>query len=382
MASATTLVLTVALLLVPILLLVRDWMPTWSHKIPFAIISLAILLRIHAFWTINLTDAQVVGYLPEDVSGLATILHIFDGPSGLMLGLLLGFSAGIALAVPNPIEHRWATLCWILLLGWGMDSDAFATIASTPLTNHPSTLNWYSAIYPFLGLGLSLLVIPTLVNIDTASTPRLVAAISICIIFLDISSSPVAWMLMGLMAHRQSSLRIHTSRGAASHRRWLGLMTTFFLSAVLLIIGLSWSSIFDGIWISIWPSRWAIGWILLCGIGGAMTPTMGFDANPRPEAWGFHTGIILAPALMPGIALIQHAQLPIFVIAIVMPIIATLPEYRPSIDWKRRGLEAILLISILPFALFLTDTVPVSLVVVIALLPLLIKFKHSVGEEE
>jgi hypothetical protein len=357
-------------------------MPAWSHKIPFAIISLAILLRIHAFWTINLTDAQVVGYLPEDVSGLATILHIFDGPSGLMLGLLLGFSAGIALAVPNPIEHRWATLCWILLLGWGMDSDAFATIASTPLTNHPSTLNWYSAIYPFLGLGLSLLVIPTLVNIDTASTPRLVAAISICIIFLDISSSPVAWMLMGLMAHRQSSLRIHTSRGAASHRRWLGLMTTFFLSAVLLIIGLSWSSIFDGIWISIWPSRWAIGWILLCGIGGAMTPTMGFDANPRPEAWGFHTGIILAPALMPGIALIQHAQLPIFVIAIVMPIIATLPEYRPSIDWKRRGLEAILLISILPFALFLTDTVPVSLVVVIALLPLLIKFKHSVGEEE
>ena len=382
MASATTLVLTVALLLVPILLLVRDWMPAWSHKIPFAIISLAILLRIHAFWTINLTDAQVVGYLPEDVSGLATILHIFDGPSGLMLGLLLGFSAGIALAVPNPIEHRWATLCWILLLGWGMDSDAFATIASTPLTNHPSTLNWYSAIYPFLGLGLSLLVIPTLVNIDTASTPRLVAAISICIIFLDISSSPVAWMLMGLMAHRQSSLRIHTSRGAASHRRWLGLMTTFFLSAVLLIIGLSWSSIFDGIWISIWPSRWAIGWILLCGIGGAMTPTMGFDANPRPEAWGFHTGIILAPALMPGIALIQHAQLPILVIAIVMPIIATLPEYRPSIDWKRRGLEAILLISILPFALFLTDTVPVSLVVVIALLPLLIKFKHSVGEEE
>ena len=382
MASATTLVLTVALLLVPILLLVRDWMPAWSHKIPFAIISLAILLRIHAFWTINLTDAQVVGYLPEDVSGLATILHIFDGPSGLMLGLLLGFSAGIALAVPNPIEHRWATLCWILLLGWGMDSDAFATIASTPLTNHPSTLNWYSAIYPFLGLGLSLLVIPTLVNIDTASTPRLVAAISICIIFLDISSSPVAWMLMGLMAHRQSSLRIHTSRGAASHRRWLGLMTTFFLSAVLLIIGLSWSSIFDGIWISIWPLRWTIGWILLCGIGGAMTPTMGFDANPRPEAWGFHTGIILAPALMPGIALIQHAQLPILVIAIVMPIIATLPEYRPSIDWKRRGLEAILLISILPFALFLTDTVPVSLVVVIALLPLLIKFKHSVGEEE
>ncbi|MDE0574655.1 MAG: hypothetical protein OSB32_03640 [Candidatus Poseidoniales archaeon] len=382
MANATTLVLTVALLLVPVLLLARDWMPAWSHKVPFAIISLVVILRIHAFWTINLTDAQVVGYLPDDVSGMAAILHIFDGPSGLMLGLLLGFSGGLALAEPNPIEHRWATLCWILLLGWGMDSDAFAAIASTPLTNHPSILNWHSVVYPFLGLGLSLLVIPTLVNIDTASTPRLVAAISLCIIFLDISSNPVAWMLLGLVAHRLSSLRIHTSRDIASHRRWLGLMTTFFLSAGLLTIGLSWSSMFDGIWISIWPSRLAIGWILLCGIGGAMTPIMGFDANPRPEAWGFHTGIILAPALMPGIALIQQAQLPILVIAIVMPIIATLPEYRPSIDWKRRGLEAVLLISILPFSLFLSDIIPVSLIVVIVLIPLLIKFEHSVGEEE
>jgi len=382
MASATTLVLTVALLLVPVLLLARDWMPTWSHKVPFAIISLAVLLRIHAFWTINLTDAQVVGYLPDDVSGIAAILHIFDGPSGLMLGLLLGFSGGIALAEPNPIEHRWATLCWILLLGWGMDSDAFATIVSTPLTNHPSILNWHSVIYPFLGLGLSILVIPTLVNIETVSTSRLVAAISLCIIFLDLSSSPVAWLLLSLVAHRLSSLRIHAIRGAAIQRRWIGLMTTFFFSAVLLIIGLSWSSIFDGILLSIWPSRLAIGWILLCGIGGAMTPIMGFDATPRPEAWGFHTGIILAPALMPGIALIQYAQLPILVLAIVMPIIATLPEYRPSIDWKRRSLESVLLISVLPFALFLSDLIPVSLIAVIVILPLFIKFEHSVDEEE
>ena len=150
MASATTLVLTVALLLVPILLLVRDWMPAWSHKIPFAIISLAILLRIHAFWTINLTDAQVVGYLPEDVYGLATVLHIFDGPSGLMLGLLFGFSAGIALAEPNPIEHRWATLCWILLLGWGMDSDAFATIAPLKRFSKPLTVLWVAFLFSSL----------------------------------------------------------------------------------------------------------------------------------------------------------------------------------------------------------------------------------------
>lgn len=382
MASATTLVLTIALLLVPILLLARDWMPNWSNKVPLALISLVVLLRIHAFWTIDLTDSQVVGYLPEDVSGFATILHIFDGPSGLMLGLLLGFSTGIALAEPDSIELRWAALCWVLLLGWGMDSDAFATIVSTPLSDHPTILDWNSIVYPLLGLGLSLLVIPTLVHINSVTTPRLVAAISISILFLDLSSSPVAWMLLSLIAHRLSSLRIHTIRGAASRRRWLGLMTTFFLSAGLLIVSLSWSSLTEEVWVSLWSSRLAIGWILLCGIGGAMTPTMGFDANPRPEAWGFHSGIILAPALMPGIALIHHAQLPILIIAIVMPIIATLPEYRPSIDWKRRVLECIILLSILPLALFFSDMIPASLVALIILLPLLINFEHSVDEEE
>ena len=382
MASATTLVLTGALLLAPVFLLARDWMPAWSHKVPFAIISLAVLLRIHAFWTIDLTDAQVVGYLPDDVIGMATILHIFDGRSGLMLGLLFGFSGGLALAEPKRIELRWATLCWILLLGWGIDSDGFASIISTPLTAHPSVLDWHSVVYPLLGLGLSLLVIPTLVNIDTAPTPQLVAAISMCILLLDLSSSPVAWMLLSLVAHRLSSLRIHASRGASSHRRWMGLMSSFFLSAVLLIIGLSWSSTLGGFWDSFWPSRLAIGWILLCGIGGALTPTMGFDANPRPEAWGFHTGIILAPALLPDIAMIQLSLLPILIISIVMPIIATLPEYRPSIDWKRRGLESVLLLSTLPLALFLSDLIPPSFVVIIAMLPLLIRFKHSVGEEE
>ena len=159
-------------------------------------------------------------------------------------------------------------------------------------------------------------------------------------------------------------------------------MSTFFVSAVLLMIGLTWSSTIDQFWTSLWPSRFTIGWILLCGIGGAMTPTMGFDDNPRPEAWGFHSGIILAPALLPGIVLIGYAQLPIFVIAIVMPIIATLPEYRPSIDLKRRVFELVSLTSILPLALFFSDIIPVSLIVVITLLPLLIKFEHSVDEEE
>ena len=113
MANGTTQVLTAALLIVPVLLMCRDWMPKWIHRVPFTIVSIAIIFRIFAFWTIDLTDSQVGGYLPEDVFGFATILHIFDGPSGLMLGLLLGFSAGIALALITTVVGLIITVPFI-----------------------------------------------------------------------------------------------------------------------------------------------------------------------------------------------------------------------------------------------------------------------------
>ena len=382
MASGTTQVLTAALLIVPVLFFARGWMPKWIHRVPIVIISLAVILRIHAFWSIDLTDTQVVGYLPSDVTGMATILHIFDGPAGLMLGLLFGFSCGLALITPSTNEYRWATLCWILILGWGVDSDGFAVIAASPLTDQASILDWHSILYPLLGLGLSLVVIPTLVNIEHASPLRIAATLSIGVLLLDLSSSPVAWMFVSLVSHRLSSLRIHEKRGAATQRRWVGLVVTFFLSFVFIVIGLSWMAMPEDLGQAVWSSRFAVGWILLCGIVGAITPTMGFDAYPRPEAWGFHTGIILAPAMLPNLALIEYAQLPILIIVITMPIIATLPEYRPKIDWKRRGVESILLISTLPLMLFLSDIIPVSLIVIIAIIPLLIQFEYSVDEEE
>jgi hypothetical protein len=382
MANGTTLVLTAGLLIVPILLLGKDWMPKWIHNVPFAIISLAVLFRIYAFWTIDLTDAQVAGYLPVHVTGMATILHIFDGPAGLMLGFLLGFSAGFALVEPDTNEWRWLTLFWILLLGWGVDSEGFSTITATTLTDQSSILDWHSFVYPLLGLGLSIVAIPTLVDIENATNSRLGATFCIGFAFLDISSSPVAWMLLSLTAHRISSLRIHSRRGVATQRRWSGLMLTFFLSFASIVIGVSWLAMPDEFWNTLWFSRMAVGWILLCGIAGALTPAMGYDAYPRPEAWGFHTGVILAPALLPGLVLIEYAQLPILIIAIVMPILATLPEYRPHISWKNRSLEALVLFSILPLCLFLTNFIPVSLIVILVTLPLLVQLEHSVDEEE
>jgi len=357
-------------------------MPKWVHRVPFALVLVAILFRIYAFWTIDLTDAQVVGYLPDDVTGFSALLHIFDGEAGLMLGLLLGFSAGLAWIDPEIGECRWATLCWILLLGWGIDSDGFATITATALTTQPSSMNWHSVIFPLIGLGLSTLVIPTLTYLEDATTPRLTATFCLVIVFLDLSSNPVAWMLLGLLAHRISSLRIHSNRGVATQRRWTGLLLTFSFSFIFILFGLAWLAMPGEFWNVIWFSRLALGWVLLCGIAGALTPIMGYDANPRPEAWGFHTGVIFAPALLPHVALIEHTQLPIFMVGIVMPILATLPEYRPNIDWKRRGLEGLLLISVLPIFLYLTALIPLSLIVIIFILPLLIQFEHSVDEEE
>tara|TARA_B100000686_G_C16153680_1_gene648051 strand:- start:113 stop:442 length:330 start_codon:yes stop_codon:yes gene_type:complete len=109
---------------------------------------------------------------------------------------------------------------------------------------------------------------------------------------------------------------------------------------------------------------------------------MGYDAVPRPEAWGFHSGLIIAPALLPDLEYIQFAQLPILVVGITMPILATLPEYRPEMGWKRRGLEGILLVSVLPICLYLSKMTHLSLIAIILILPLLIRFEHSVDEEE
>jgi hypothetical protein len=351
-------------------------------KLDAAIMSLVVMVRIFAFWSVDLSDAQVVGYLPSDVSGLSTIAHIFDGPDGLMLGLVFGFSVGIFLINPESSESLWVTLCWILLIGWGIDSEGFATIAESTLTTQPTTLSLSSLIFPLVGLGLSTIVIPTLVNIEQTNASQLTSAFCILIVFLDFSSSPVAWMLLGLLAHRITALRIHSNRGVATRHRWSGLLLTFTTSSVFIVIGLSWLALPQDPLNALWPSRFTIGWILLCGIIGALTPTMGYDAFPRPEAWGFHSGLILAPAILPNLVWVEHTQYPIFIIGIIVPILATLPEYHPQIDGKRRIFEGLLLVSVLPLSLYLTTFIPLSLLVIIATMPLLIRFEESGDEEE
>ena len=115
---------------------------------------------------------------------------------------------------------------------------------------------------------------------------------------------------------------------------------------------------------------------------GALTPLAGFDAHPRPEAWGFLTGMILAPSLLPNLSDIETFQLPLFIIAIVMPWLGTLPEERPKLSLNRRLLEFVLLHSVLPLAFYLNEFLPTSFLIVLLISPLFLQFSTSVQEEE
>ena len=380
MANLTTLLLTMALLATPLVLFFADRLPKWLHKFPICIVGLVVLLRLIAFWKVDLTDAHVVGYLPNDITGLATLMYIFSGPDGLMLGLLFGFSAGLALRVNHLLEYRWAAFIWILILGWEINPDAFATIASTPLSSHPSVLDWQSLAYPIIGLLLSSLVVPLLTQPESPPSIRTIAVFCVLIVFTDLTNSPIAWMLLGLTAHRSSALRADSIRGIASRRRWVGLLSIFVITHILLIYSVMQNpSSTESV---TWTARYAIGWILLCGILGALTPLAGFDARPRPEAWGFLTGMVVAPALLPNIPHIDAFHLPLLIIAIIMPWVGTLPEARPKLSRNRRLLELTAFLLVLPFVLHLSSLLPASILAILLVAPLFIQFSTSVQEEE
>ena len=187
-------------------------------------------------------------------------------------------------------------------------------------------------------------------------------------------------MLLGLTAHRSSALRADSIRGIASRRRWVGLLSIFVITLILLIYSVMQNpSSTESV---TWTARYAIGWIILCGILGALTPLAGFDARPRPEAWGFLTGMVVAPALLPNIPHIDAFHLPLFIIAIIMPWVGTLPEARPKLSRNRRLLELTAFLLVLPFVLHLSSLLPASILAILLVAPLFIQFSTSVQEEE
>ena len=123
---------------------------------------------------------------------------------------------------------------------------------------------------------------------------------------------------------------------------------------------------------AIWSSRLTVGWILVCGLAGALLPTIGWDSRPRPEVWGFLSGLLIAPALLPRMELVEHSLIPILLLSVTMPVMASFVEFRPEFSVLRRILELSLIIGGHIIVLFLTVTgvFPLTLIVLLMLLPI------------
>lgn len=391
--SPTAALLTIALLSVPALLASHPWLPPRIsrivHLIPALLLGGAVLFRIQAMWIADRQDAQVVNWLPANTDGPAALLHIFDGPAGLMLGLLFGFALGIAIRGKDHLTlriHRWAALCWLILLGWGTPSDGFARyIDATSLTAFASETDWKSLAIPLLGLGLSLVVIPTLSQAEISgpnsiSTIQIIAAFSIGLLLLDLSDeialSAVMIVLVGSLAHLIVSLWIEEKRGQAQRGKWYGLLVVFFYSTFAIILGLSFLASSApqviGIEDAIWSSRFSVGWIILCGLVGSLLPTVGWDSRPRPEIWGFLSGLLVASALLPRMELIEYSLLPVLLLGVTMPIMASLIEPKSEVSVLQRMVELFLILvsHIVSIILVSKEILPLTAMILFILLPI------------
>ncbi|MEE3083615.1 MAG: hypothetical protein VX320_05995 [Candidatus Thermoplasmatota archaeon] len=398
--SPTAALLTIALLSVPALLASHPWLPPRLsrivHLIPALLLGGAVLFRIQAMWIADTHDAQVISWLPENTDGPAALLHIFDGPAGLMLGLLFGFALGIAIRGKDHLTlriHRWAALCWLILLGWGTPSDGFARhIDAMPLTAFASETDWKNLAIPFLGLGLSLIVIPTLSQAEISgpnslSTTQIVAAFSIGLLLLDLSDeiamSAVMILLVGSLAHLIVSLWIEDRRGQPQHGKWCALLVVFFYSSFAIILGLSFLASSApqvmGIEDAIWSSRLSVGWILVCGLAGSLLPTVGWDSRPRPEIWGFLSGLLVASALLPRMELIEYSLLPILLLSVTMPIVASLVESKSEVSLLQRMVELLLILAshIISILLVSKEILPLTTMILIIILPIFWIHYHS-----
>ena len=87
----------------------------------------------------------------------------------------------------------------------------------------------------------------------------------------------------------------------------------------------------------------------------------------------------MAFALLPGIALVEFTMLPVVLLGVTMPVLATHPEFRPGLAWPRRGMESLILITLQVGVILFYQ--PFMLLGLIAL-PFLLKLKTSADEEE
>lgn len=386
--SPTAALLTTALLLCPPLLVSWPWLREKAQGLgekgaryterlvplsPLVLTVLALLFRVNAFLSGDGRDAQVAAWLPEGVGGVAALPYIFAGEVGAMFGVLLGFAAMLAWTTKSANSHdstqvrtmRWAALLWIVLLGWGTPSDAFSISAiASGLPPYGSAPELFGLDMILLGALLVHPLLSTLVRLEIhslrfVSKKRLGAALLVGCLAMLISQSGrmgegVAVLVLGIVlvgagGHLIVSEKIYELRGQGKGRKWTGLLRTFVHSGLLIILGTAWVAYQDpsveSFYNAIWQTRLISGWVLACGLVGAMSPMAGFDSRPRPEAWGWHSGTLLALLILPGLPFATAAVAPVFLAVTTVPILATHLERRPNLRPVRRIIESGLIIA-------------------------------------
>tara|TARA_Y100000588_G_C14247634_1_gene922113 strand:- start:525 stop:1952 length:1428 start_codon:yes stop_codon:yes gene_type:complete len=139
--------------------------------------------------------------------------------------------------------------------------------------------------------------------------------------------------------------KVHSIRGQARERRWVGLLHIFFhtlifswLSGISILYHLpNISSLTSAMWISLTLQIP----LAVAGLLGALLPMAGLDARPRPEAWGFFLVMVIASLFFTIREPLTATLAPgLFVSMTSLPLLATHFEKHPFLSIDRRVIES------------------------------------------
>lgn len=151
--------------------------------------------------------------------------------------------------------------------------------------------------------------------------------------------------------------KVHSIRGQARERRWLGLLHIFFqtlifswLSGVVILYNLPNIS---NLSYSMWVSFTLLLPLSVAGLLGALLPMAGLDARPRPEAWGFFMMIVLASLFFTIREPLTATLVPgLFISMTSLPTMATHFEKHPTLSVEKRVIESFSLLILSAIMLY------------------------------
>ncbi|MBS72587.1 MAG: hypothetical protein CMO20_06545 [Thermoplasmata archaeon] len=252
-------------------------------------------------------------------------------------------------------------------------------------------------IYPVLISGL-FSIMPIIVSLGVYPNPiegpslshfvalEMADSLALCI---SLGVLLIGWPLfLYILSH------IHSIRGQARERKWLGLL--FIFSHTLIITWISGVVILETLPnVSGWDSAMWLALTLMLplsvvGLIGTLLPMAGFDARPRPEIWGFY---LMTSLLIPFLTIkypLTAALAPgLFISMVSSPLLATHVENRPSLLASRRVIESLVIVILSIIGLYCLHQVMtcgilymLGAIVIIICIPLsTIMFTNSVSNE-